>query len=256
MSANNAWIMDMRASEQIVGAEERLVRLRAAFPGTDREQLHESPLFLLPHVLRRIVFFDAIYRQVLDVPGVIMEFGVRYGRDMAILDGLRTVHEPLNYGRRIVGFDTFAGFLAVEPQDGGDARAAVGELATTDSYEAYLDRVLETREAMAPFEHVRKSEVIKGDATETLAAYLEAHPETIVAFAYFDMDVYAPTKRCLELLRPHLTRGSVLGFDELNCGEFPGETIALREVLGLDRYALRRLPGIGPGLPSFLVVDR
>jgi hypothetical protein len=28
----------------------------------------------------------------------------------------------------------------------------------------------------------------------------------------------------------------------------------VREVLGLDRYAIRRLPDIGPGMPCFLVV--
>lgn len=53
---------------------------------------------------------------------------------------------------------------------------------------------------------------------------------------------------------PHLTRGSVLGFDELNCGEFPGETVAVREVLGLDRVALRRPAGTGPGLPAYLEI--
>jgi hypothetical protein len=247
--------MDLRAADRIIAAENRLADLAADFPASRREQLHHAPLFLLPHVLRRIVFFDAIYREILPVPGSIMEFGVRFGRDLAILDGLRTVHEPLNYGRRIVGFDTFTGFAAIDPEDGAHEVAETGGLAVAEGYDRYLERVLKTREAMAPFDHIRKFEVVRGDASETLATYLAEHPETIVAFAYFDMDVYAPTRRCLELLRPHLTRGSILGFDELNCAEFPGETVAVRETLGLDRVALRRLPGIGPGLPSYLVIE-
>jgi hypothetical protein len=189
------------------------------------------------------------------VPGVAMELGTRFGRDLAILDGLRTVYEPLNYSRKIIGFDTFTGFPKVDPQDGDHAIASIGALATGDDYDDYLRSVLTQRERMAPFAHIQKFEVVRGDASETLAAYLAANPQTIVAFAYFDFDLYEPTKRCLELLRPHLTRGSILGFDELNCAEFPGETVALREVFGLDRYALKRLPGIGPGLPSFVVID-
>ena len=255
MSGPDAGIMDLRASGSIVEAEGRLAELAADFPADGRERLHQAPLFLLPHVLRRIVFFSEIYQKILRVPGVVMEFGVRYGRDMAILDGLRTVYEPLNYGRKIVGFDTFTGFPSVDPKDGGLDIARVGSLTTAEGYEDYLGAVMAQRERMAPYDHIRKFEVVRGDASETLAAYLAANPQTIVAFAYFDMDIYEPTKRCLELLKPHLTRGSILGFDELNCSEFPGETLAVREVLGLDRIALRRPPGIGPGLPSYMEIE-
>jgi hypothetical protein len=254
-SKPDSWILDLRASDSIVAAETRLAALSAGFPADERERLHQAPLFLLPHVLRRISFFTEIYQRILKVPGVVMEFGVWYGRDLAILDGLRTVYEPLNYSRKIVGFDTFTGFPGVEPKDGDHQLARVGALATSASYDEYLRAILAERERMAPYDHIRKFEVVRGDASQTLEAYLAANPQTIVAFAYFDMDLYEPTKRCLELLKPHLTRGSVLGFDELNCGEFPGETVAVREVLGLDRVALRRPAGTGPGLPSYLEIE-
>jgi hypothetical protein len=45
----------------------------------------------------------------------------------------------------------------------------------------------------------------------------------------------------------------VLAFDELNVPEFPGETLAVREVLGLSRYAIRRDPA--SPLTSWLVVE-
>jgi hypothetical protein len=81
---------------------------------------------------------------------------------------------------------------------------------------------------------------------------LSSHPETIVALAYFDFDIYLPTRRCLELVRDRLTKGSVVAFDELNCPEFPGETIALKEVFGLDKYAIRRSP-LNPLISYFVV---
>ena len=79
------------------------------------------------------------------------------------------------------------------------------------------------------------------------------HPETIVALAYFDFDIYQPTKTCLEAIKGRLTKGSVVAFDELNCPEFPGETLALKEVFGLDKYAIRRNP-LNP-LCSYIVIE-
>jgi hypothetical protein len=70
--------------------------------------------------------------------------------------------------------------------------------------------------------------------------YLERHPETIVSFAYFDMDIYEPTAKCLRILQKHLTRGSVVGFDELCFPDFPGETLAVQEVIGISSIRLQR----------------
>ena len=50
-----------------------------------------------------------------------------------------------------------------------------------------------------------------------------------------------------------MTRGSVLGFDEINAHECPGETLALKEVFGLDRYRIRRHPFNSRS--SYLVVE-
>ena len=81
---------------------------------------------------------------------------------------------------------------------------------------------------------------MEGDATLTLPRYLEDNPETIVALAYFDFDLYEPTRVCLETIRDRLVKGSVLGFDELNDHDSPGETLALIETFGLNRIHLKR----------------
>jgi hypothetical protein len=44
----------------------------------------------------------------------------------------------------------------------------------------------------------------------------------------------------LEIILPHLTKGSIIGFDELCDPNFPGETIALREVLGTNNIKIKR----------------
>jgi hypothetical protein len=111
-----------------------------------------------------------------------------------------------------------------------------------DGYEDYLHDVLAYHEQESPLAHLEKFELIKGDATETLPRYLAECPETLVALAYFDFDLYEPTKVCLEAIRPHLVRGSVLGFDQLGSRNFPGETLAVRDALGLEGLLLRRSP--------------
>ena len=219
-----------------------LVKQLRASPIPDDELLANLGLFLTSKNLARLLFFHEMYRRVLQTHGVIFEFGVRWGQTLALLAALRGIYEPFNRHRKIVGFDTFSGFKGLGPADGTTNRCRDGSFSVPDGYEAELGRILACQEALNPVSHLRKFELVKGDATHTITAYLEAHPETTISLAVFDFDIYAPTKAALEAIRPHLFRGSVLVFDEL-CDEiFPGETVALREVLGLRTLRIQRLP--------------
>jgi hypothetical protein len=208
------------------------------WPIPEKELLLNLGLFLTPQTLSRVLFMDFLYRQIVDIQGIVVELGCRWGQNLSLFTSLRGIYEPFNRLRRVVGFDSFSGFPSVAPEDG--ELLAQGDYATSANYEVFLDQVLGLLEQESPLAHLRKYEVIRGDATVTLPQYLSDHPETVVALAYFDFDIYSPTKICLEALRPHLTRGTVIGFDEANDPTTPGETIALKEVLGLDRYSLRR----------------
>jgi len=194
-----------------------------------------------------------LYQKIIDVNGIVVEFGVRWGQTLSLFSSFRGMYEPFNYSRKIVGFDTFSGFPSVSKHDGDDEIASQGAYGVTQKYECYLDSVMSYHEFESPLNHIKKFELVKGDATETLEKYLQNHPETIIALAYFDFDLYEPTKKCLELIKPHITKGSVIGFDELNCSTFPGETIALKEVFGLDKYSIRRSP-LNP-VPSYIVIE-
>ena len=199
---------------------------------------YHSTVFLKRQVLSRLLYQDMLYRQILDVPGVICEFGVHWGATMATLCNLRGIYEPYNHSRRICGFDTFSGFAGVEAQDGGFS--AAGDYSTSSGYETQLDDVLTLHESFSPIPQLKKFELIKGDVCETLPDWLERNPHAIVACAIFDMDIYKPTRDAIELVKSRLTKGSLLVFDELNCPHFPGETAAVDEVLGLGTLRLRR----------------
>lgn len=71
------------------------------------ELLDNLGLYLTRQELSRINFMQKLYEKIIPVHGVVMELGVRWGQNMALFSVLRGIHEPFNYNRRIIGFDTF-----------------------------------------------------------------------------------------------------------------------------------------------------
>lgn len=228
------------ASETENTNRNKLFNLFQNCPIPDNERLNNNGLFVKRQDLTKQLFFNDIYSKITNVHGVIMEFGVRWGQNLVTLNNLRGIHEPFNHSRKIIGFDTFNGFENIDKKDGKHQIIKKGAFSVTENYEEYLNNILDYHESECPLSHIKKNKILKGDATVMLERYLVEHPETIIAFAYFDFDVYEPTKKCLELIKPYLTKGSIIGFDELNDPHFPGETIALKEAFGLGNVAIKR----------------
>ncbi|MFC1521979.1 crotonobetainyl-CoA--carnitine CoA-transferase [Elusimicrobiota bacterium] len=211
-------------------------------PIPESQVLENLGLFLESKHLSRILCMDFIYRKIIDVQGVVMEFGTRWGQNVALFSALRGIYEPFNRHRKIIGFDTFSGFPSISKKDGKSDLMAKGQLVVAPKYERYLSRILELHENANPLPHIKKYEICAGDATKEVSKYLKKSPETIVALAYFDFDLYTPTKKCLKMIRSRLTKGSVVAFDELNDPDSPGETLALLETMGLNNVRLQRFP--------------
>lgn len=208
------------------------------------EILGNLGLYMPSKHLSRLLFFRDIYEKVVTTHGIIVEFGVRWGATLALLSNLRSIYEPFNRHRRIVGFDTFEGFKGVAPEDGEEAKFRDGDFSVSAAYEQELSRLLELHEKTNPMSHLRRFELVKGNAVETVPAWFAAHPEAVVSLAIFDFDIYAPTRAALEAVKPRLFKGSVLVFDELADDVFPGETVAVQEVLGLNTLRIQRSPSV------------
>lgn len=209
-------------------------------PLPEKEILKNLGLFMNRQLLTRLLFMNDIYQKIIDLNGIIIEFGVRWGQNMALFESFRGIYEPYNYNRKIIGFDTFEGFEEPSKKDGDSKIIKKGAYGTTKNYEEYLKNILEYHEKESPISHIRKFNIIKGNAIIELKKYLDENPQTIIAMAYFDFDIYEPTAKCLEMIIPYLTKGCIIGFDELNYKTFQGETIALREILGTNNYRINR----------------
>lgn len=229
-----------RASASQAENRARLETLFRETPLPIDELLTNLPLYMRASAMAKVLYLDELYRHIITTPGVIMEFGTWWGSNMVLFESLRAIHEPYNYGRRVVGFDTFEGYSSISDVDGSDELIRPNAYSVSEGYISHLEAVLDYHRLENPMGHLPRFELVAGDVTETIGPYLDDHPETIVSLAYFDMQLYEPTKHCLEAITPYLTRGSVIALDELNTPAFPGETVAMREVFGLDRFELHR----------------
>jgi len=222
-------------------------------PIPENELLANLGLFVKRQELTKFLFFYELYKKILDVHGIIIEFGSRWGQNLITLTNLRSILEPYNYSRKILGFDTFEGFKNTSEKDGNHEVIKEGAFSTSNNYEKYIEKIINYHETESPLSHIDKHEIIKGDAGIEFPKYLDTHPETIIAMAYFDFDIYNPTKNCLELIKNHITKGTIIGFDELNDPNFPGATKALKEVLNIQNYSIRRFNFCG--IQSYLIVE-
>ena len=222
-------------------------------PIPDNELLLNLGLFMKRQDLSKILFMNDLYKKIIDVHGVVVEFGVRWGQNLALFESFRGIYEPFNHNRKIIGFDTFEGFPSVHRKDGGSSIIQKGAYSVSEGYEKYLEKVLDYHESESPISHIKKYRLVKGDATREIDRFFEENPETIIAFAYFDFDIYEPTKKCLDAIKTHITKGTVIGFDQLNLHDYPGETIAFKEAVGLDRFRIRRSPY--SSVQSYIIID-
>ncbi len=138
---------ELYRSEQEDEIRNDFVRHFRKCPIPDADILQNLGLFLNSKNLSRILFMEHIYQQIIDVPGVVMEFGTRWGQNVSLFSALRGIYEPFNRMRKIVGFDTFTGFPMVDRND--NLHCSIirkGGLACTDSYAEYLSGIMRYQE--------------------------------------------------------------------------------------------------------------
>lgn len=186
-------------------------------------------------VTKTLVRID-LFRKILDVQGAIVECGVYKGSSLFLFNHLSTILEPFNFNRKIIGFDTFEGFRSIDSKNDT-------ELLETD----FSDTSFEMLKEFAKIEssnrsvsHIKKIELVKGDATDTIPNFLKSNPHLIIALLYIDFDIYAPTKVALECFLPLVPKGGIVVLDELNCKKWFGETIALKEVVEIGSIRLKK----------------
>ncbi len=221
-------------------AGQNIERIFSACPDSVETKLENFPKYVRRQHLKRFLAMYEVFKKALPVKGSVVECGVFRGFGLMSWAKLSTILEPENLTRRIYGFDTFEGFPDVHANDKTSmADIGRGGLAADSFHE--LQELIAEYDRDRFLGHIPKVEMIRGDICHTVPKFLESHPHLIVSLLFIDCDLYEPTKAALQTFLPRMPRGAVLAFDELDNPLWPGETLAMLDVMGRNGLKLERL---------------
>lgn len=141
-----------------------------------------------------------------------------------------SILEPYNHTRRVIGFDTFAGFPTIHEKDTSSRTSEhlhEGAFDTSTKIVEELNHLASIHDRNRPLGHISKVNLVQGDSCHTIPQYLELNPHLLISLLYLDFDLYEPTKTALQHFLPRVVRGGVIAFDELNSAHFPGEILRI-----------------------------
>ena len=237
--------------EQLVGSRLREVFERS--PESHEDKLNNYSKYTRRQAVTKTLAQYEIFKRVLHVKGSIVECGVLRGGSLFTWLHLSSILEPVNFTRRIYGFDTFEGFAAVADQDRGGLSQHVRSGDLRGSTYEELTALAKIHDANRLVNHIDKLHFVRGDATKTIPTFIETHAHLVVSLLYLDFDLYEPTCMAIEHFLPRMPKGAILAFDELDNPLWPGETRAVIDSLGFNKLRVERLdfdPYIG-----FAVID-
>jgi len=228
-----------RSAEAELQVTQNIERIFSNSPDSIGVKLENFTKYVRRRHLKRFLTLYEIFKQVLPVKGSVIDCGVFRGFSLMAWAKLSASLEPENFSRRIYGFDTFEGFPSVHEFDQVDFKTtSIGEL-SANSYDELMQLIGEF-DADRYLGHIPKIELIKGDMTKTIPAFVDQNRHLVVSLLFLDSDLYEPTKAALECFRPRMPAGAVIAFDELDKPIWPGETMAVLNTLGLAKLRLRR----------------
>lgn len=209
---------------------------------SDFEKATNFSLFAPRQSVASFLFKYEIFKRILNIQGSIIECGVAYGSGLMSFGLFSSIFEPSNHTRRIIGFDTFSGFPEISTKDNkkGDPNAKIGGMRVKSFAE--IQKYIKTFDQNRFNGHIEKVKLIKGDIVKTAPAFLKNNPHLVVALLYLDLDIYKPTCVALKTFLPRMPKGSIIVFDQLNHPDWPGETMAVAESIGIKNLKIERFP--------------
>jgi hypothetical protein len=227
---------------------ELLEQLYEHSPLSTFEMFRAFPVFTPRYNLARFLAHYELFKQIVEVPGVIIDIGVYRGASAFTWAKLCEIFCPTDVRKIVYGFDTFEGFPSLAPQDGAgnpgqDIR--IGGYAGGDNIEEDLRLARLAMNQDRHLAHVERIEFVRGDLATTVPRFVTERGEGLrVALLNLDADLYEPTRVALEQFVPTMAPGGLIVLDEYAVTTFPGESKAV------DEYFLHRF-GQRPRIQKF-----
>ncbi len=174
-----------------------------------------------------------IYKQILNLPGDVVEFGVFKGASLVRLMTFRYLLEN-DFTRKVIGFDMFGKFPDNVKFE--EDKKFVKNFETDGGWGIHEDRL----HALLKNKGFQNYELIQGDILATLPAYIEKNPAQKIALLHIDVDVYEPTMAILEQLWDKVVQGGIVMLDDYSARY--GETVAVDEFFKDKNITIQKPP--------------
>ena len=185
--------------------------------------LYENNFYISAPINRLSKFITHLdlFRRISGLRGEIIECGVFKGNSLMRWIKFRSLLEN-SYSRKIYGFDTFGSFPDASIEEEKNKREefikeAGNKSVTIDDFKFYLKKLNLDENIFLK----------KGDINETVPDFVSKYKEIRIALLHIDVDLYQPTKTCLENFYPHIVKGGIIILDDY--GAFPGANKAIEE---------------------------
>lgn len=159
------------------------------------------------HRFRKLIGRAELVRMIANIPGDIVDAGTFKGISTIQFAHYLEIFRSAGAGR-VVSFDTFEAVFSHARAD--ETASAIAHMENRYEKSAF-DQLNEARQALGLTDRI---EIVRGDIMETFELYLKNNPGFRIAMLHCDLDVYAPTKRLLELAWPRIVRGGIVVFDQ------------------------------------------
>jgi len=205
-------------------------------PNFEKAFDYENNFYLSCDMTRisKILAHYELFNKVIDIGGEIVECGVFKGASLARFAMFREIFTN-PFSKKIIAFDAFGKFPQTKFKDDVKVRKNfVKEAGENSISKPQLLHVLKNKGI------TKWIELVKGDITRTVPAYIKKHPELKISLLNLDTDIYEPAVTILEHLYPRIVKGGVLIIDDY--GTFPGETKAVDEYFKNKKVKINKFP--------------
>ncbi len=199
-----------------IGGQEFLPLYRKAIAATKTE----VPDWKVSRRALRAFFLAQYFQRSLSVPGHFVECGVFNGFSSYLLRWLMEGSQDETKEFHLV--DSFEGLSELKKEDQVIVDGSLRENLNKQGHFSVSFDLVYGR--FSGFEQIYWH---KG----WIPAVLGELPERAWAFAHLDVDLYEPTKACLEYVLPRMSAGGIIVNDDFGSPDFPGAGLAWREVM-------------------------
>lgn len=187
-----------------------------------------------PSRIAKVLIHYELYQMVKKVPGAIVECGVFKGTSLARFAIFQKLFGD-QFPKKVIGFDAFGEFPETEfTADKEHRQKFIDDSGREGIGKDQLMQVLKHKGVDSLVE------LVEGDITKTIPAYLDSHSDLEISLLNLDVDIYEPSVTVLKYFYPRIVKGGIVMLDDY--GVFPGETKAVDDYFKGKNVKIKKFP--------------